>query len=534
MVRGIFLLLPSLLSVVVHANDWSEPCFGECSYDISGSGVSGTVYISGSSSAVSDITTAGGWDILDCDSDSTAQDIRAICGSGNSTCDHLYEGGAIGTIVRLPENCTQMPFARISDTWDHEDQSMPAEKRSRLFYRQGSAVVKGFSLDTNFSAIDPSQYGNVSFWVQGTSMPGASFASASTSGKRALHERSSFGWVQQSLNNISQFSKNVSENVPPINVQKQGVLFNESIACPAIGNIPPFAADVAVAIDAQVDATLQYGVAVSGTLVPPEMSEFGLFAGLSGSIDGTLIANATAATTLTTGIIPLLQVGIPVLDIPGILTIGPTFELNVEATAMLDVDLNLAVGLNYNISNAELYFPPSSNSATSGGIFMPGDTNVQLSASPNVTSQTTLTAHLIPTVAFGINALSGVAQATVDLDLDASVTLDLDLQASMSSNTTGNTTGSAFGGSVNITSEFDVNAGADASFLAFFDKSTTVTLFSKTFELFQENFGNAAAKRMARRAPRPLRRSSLTCPVVALETIESIIDIEKAASSLSG
>lgn len=56
-----------------------------------------------------------------------------------------------------------------------------------------------------------------------------------------------------------------------------------------------------------------------------------------------------------------------------ILSIGPTFDVNVEADAVLGLAADLQVGLVYNISNAQLVFPPS-GSAQSGGEFNIGDT----------------------------------------------------------------------------------------------------------------------------------------------------------------
>lgn len=56
-----------------------------------------------------------------------------------------------------------------------------------------------------------------------------------------------------------------------------------------------------------------------------------------------------------------------------ILSIGPTFDVNVEADAVLDLAVDLQVGLVYNISNAQLVFP-STGSAQSRGEFNIGDT----------------------------------------------------------------------------------------------------------------------------------------------------------------
>jgi hypothetical protein len=58
----------------------------------------------GSSDAISDISNAAGWSIMDCDSSSEeAQTIRLVCHNPDAGCERLFEGGAEDTIVRLPE-----------------------------------------------------------------------------------------------------------------------------------------------------------------------------------------------------------------------------------------------------------------------------------------------------------------------------------------------------------------------------------------------------------------------------------------------
>ena len=58
----------------------------------------------GASGAISDITPAAGWQILSCDPNGMDQDIRLVCMHDDASCDHLLEGGAENTIVRLPES----------------------------------------------------------------------------------------------------------------------------------------------------------------------------------------------------------------------------------------------------------------------------------------------------------------------------------------------------------------------------------------------------------------------------------------------
>lgn len=42
--------------------------------------------------------------MLTCDPESLSQDVRAVCQTDGSDCDHVYLNGAEGTIVRLPED----------------------------------------------------------------------------------------------------------------------------------------------------------------------------------------------------------------------------------------------------------------------------------------------------------------------------------------------------------------------------------------------------------------------------------------------
>jgi hypothetical protein len=113
---------------VLAANDWLVPCLqGQCSWDLPvDSGASGNLQIVrshshlptcpkrafeytddypqwGPTTAISDITSAAGWQITHCDSEATAQDIQLVCANANSSCDHLFQGGAVDTIVRLPD-----------------------------------------------------------------------------------------------------------------------------------------------------------------------------------------------------------------------------------------------------------------------------------------------------------------------------------------------------------------------------------------------------------------------------------------------
>jgi hypothetical protein len=104
---------------------------------------------------------------------------------------------------------------------------------------------------------------------------------------------------------------------------------------------------------------------------------------------------------------------------------------------------------------------------------MPSIAEVTFSANPDVGATLSATAHLIPQVSLGVNALGGAASATVFLNLDAS----LGLQGSVSvSNPQPCLSGNA---------DINVGVGAQGSFFGLFDASTGNSLFDKNFPLFQ-------------------------------------------------
>ncbi|KAJ3968915.1 hypothetical protein EV361DRAFT_383525 [Lentinula raphanica] len=427
------------------ANDWNTPCFdGTCQYSLTaapGQNGSGTMQIWGSSNAISDITSAAGWQILNCSATAMAQDIRLVCMSSDTEeagCDHLFQaGGAEGKLVRLPENCGMSPFARVANAYISGDQSLPSNISARFVRRDGNGTsnstvpqVHGLSLDANFSAVDPSKYGNVNIAIQGANYPGADVSGTliSTSASQRRTRLASRGLTDfvgnaiSSLKDLNDVNVNKTIALPPVSVDKSATLLNKDIKC---GNVD---ITVDLGVDGKASAQVSLGVAAQGTIVPPNLADFAVTVGMDALIDGTLDLNAGVSTTFDTGKIEVVPpLGIPGLDFPGILTIGPSFDVKAEATAKLDLAADLKVGIVYNISNAQLVFPDKDNQ--SGGNFNVGDTPLTLSLTPSVKSTGSLTAHLIPSLNLGVQALDNLASATVFLDLDASATMQLSLDA---------------------------------------------------------------------------------------------------------
>ncbi|KDQ25430.1 hypothetical protein PLEOSDRAFT_1046128, partial [Pleurotus ostreatus PC15] len=143
--------------------------------------------------AITDITPAAGWVVLDCDANAASQEIRLV---------HLFEGdGPVHKYVRLPESCGSEPFARIADYRVHENQSIPEHAASKISRRDGVAPqVFSVSIDDDFARVDETKYGKVFALVVGTNMPGidTNFAIPQGIDNKDVADK----WAQQAMNGM--------------------------------------------------------------------------------------------------------------------------------------------------------------------------------------------------------------------------------------------------------------------------------------------------------------------------------------------
>ncbi|KAH6918104.1 hypothetical protein BKA70DRAFT_1088991 [Coprinopsis sp. MPI-PUGE-AT-0042] len=614
MVAPTFILfyLFSLLGSAFAANDWSKPCLsGVCFYDLPTSdvGASGTLKIWGSPDAITDITTAAGWEIIDCKPDVTTQDIRLVC-TGDEKCEHLYKNiGAEGKIVRLPENCGSNAFAHISRAWVPENQSIPENISKRLVRRDGvEPEVKALRLDTNFAAADPAKVGDVNFALTGANVPGAKdqiefpegpneiarrgffkklFKGAKklvkgvvngakkavkkvVDGSSAVHAYHCSNLVIKDLNTV-EIDK--TKTLKPVEFSKVFTLVDETLNC------PPIQGRLKVDVDAKGNAAASINVAAEGTIIPPKVKDFAVTANLDGAIDGVIDIAAGLTGRLDSGTIKLIEVGIPGLSFPGILTIGPSFRVDARATAALDMTADLKVGISYKLDNAVLVFPSDSKKAQQqGSSFKIGDTPLKLAVVPSVKATGTVEAHLIPSLNLGISALAGLADARVFLELDASAAMKLEVEgraAAVASVNLAQSSAAAlpatpqpsqglpqqarslqirgsrpighdyfarqlatqtdvqgtFGGCFEISVGLAVNAGADADFFGLFDFDKKFSLFKEDFELFKKCFGDRANERrsLSGRYARRVSEMSVRSPLPVLHTLQRRLECSVSA-----
>ncbi|KAJ6551968.1 hypothetical protein B0H19DRAFT_1159503 [Mycena capillaripes] len=554
------------------ANDWSSPCFdGHCSYDIpTSSEVSGTLRIWGAADAISDITPAAGWTILDCEKGAMAQDVRLVC-HDSSGCPHLAQNtGSVGKLVRLPESCGQSAFARVTRDWVHQNQTLPAELANKLRRRDGELPqVKGLSIDADFNSVEVSQAVPVNFAIHGLTAsvpenPAPQRRSRLARAPSTVTDRSVISVLQQAFQEFNSFNQSLMQKLPEVNFKKTFPLFDEKVSCPAVGKIPAFDASVSGSVDACMVANVTLAVTAVGTLMPANLTKFGVVVGVDADLEGTLTLKSSASATLDSGKVELFQVGIPGLDFPGILTIGPSFKVAGEVSGKVDIDMDLTVDLSYCISGAKLFYPPSAYN-TNSGKFTPNNSPLNFSVAPALASDATITAHIIPSLDFGVDAIGGLATAAlfVEFDTSSTITTSLDAAASVSGNAS--TSGvavtnksSSLNGCVDIGAGLSINAGADldnqvGELFQALNFDPNVNLFTKNFDFFKKCFGTQASNSTSSRRDlepmslseseysvemfRPRRRetkraSQLSCPTSGSSKVVSVADAVVSSASI--
>ncbi|KAJ7181163.1 hypothetical protein C8R46DRAFT_885714 [Mycena filopes] len=491
----------------------------------------------GSPDAITDITTAAGWQILGCDSTALNQSIRLVCMDDpedpSSNCGHLYQNtGAVNKLVRLPQNCGASAFARISDAWVPADQSIPASIQARIVRRDGTPpVVKALALDVNFAAVDYSKCGQVRAPRPHSHNHSHDALCVVVSGDTAsgtvsAGNQSASAALEGNLVNVAGATGTLK--LKPLALKKSVNLINTSVNC------GPAAASLKVDMAANTNAQATISVTAKGTVVPPSIPTFQVVAGVTADIGGTVTVAAGLNGHLDSGVINLLTTGVPGLDFPGILTVGPIFKVDTQFVGDVQVPLAMTVGINFAVNNATLTFPPSASTSPSASAFSVGDMPLTLNAEANVKATGTMTATLTPSLNLGVTALGNTASAQIFLSFDTSAALTMTLNAGVIANATTDNTlvtraaaaSASFSGCVKVNTGIAVNVGASGTFFTVITKTTKAVLFSKNFTVFTKCFGvpakpaAAAAKktRFARSTPRVsrldrVRRAALSCPI---------------------
>lgn len=97
-----------------------------------------------------------------------------------------------------------------------------------------------------------------------------------------------FSFLQQTQLTIPEFNsfdQRITKNLPPVSVSKTFPVFSKSLSC---AGPPTFDSSITADVTANANAVIALGMAAAGTVVPPRLTDFGLFAGMDAQLDGTL------------------------------------------------------------------------------------------------------------------------------------------------------------------------------------------------------------------------------------------------------
>ncbi len=158
--------------------------------------------------------------------------------------------------------------------------------------------MRALTLDTDFASADTSKTGTVNFVLQGANVPGADadLSSVSTTAnikrmrrvtqrgfgdflKNAIKSESRLPFVfitdasGLAITNALQNKIDESNSFDiPVDVDQSFNLVNETVNC------PPVSAKLNIDVQAKAHAVATIGVAASGTIVPPNIDNFGITA----------------------------------------------------------------------------------------------------------------------------------------------------------------------------------------------------------------------------------------------------------------
>lgn len=95
--------------------------------------------------------------------------------------------------------------------------------------------------------------------------------------------------------NLTALSFNINDSdTKDFSYDKSYTLFDQSISCPASGAFPAFTGGFDVAVEAKADFEVAYGLAAVGSIIPPEINDFGVFVNVDATLNGILTVDANA------------------------------------------------------------------------------------------------------------------------------------------------------------------------------------------------------------------------------------------------
>ncbi|KAJ8507236.1 hypothetical protein ONZ45_g10378 [Pleurotus djamor] len=442
-------LTARFLDVVFAANDWSKPCFqGECAYDLPDhTGTSGILKLSASPRALTDVTPAAGWVILDCDPKTLDQDVRLVCQDDHleSGCRHVFDhGGPIDKLVRLPESCGHGPFARIANIVAANDQSLPTHVLSKIVKRDGvMPQVHTMTIDGNFADIDHLKTGPINMTFVGATVPGLDLNEAFADGAwddivggldaakkwvakavktvaKAIADGANI--ITDGLKDLSNLIKEKSK----FNIKPEVRSSNVSLETSPLDWSHPLnlkqcpTGKVGAKLTCKGWLQAKIGIVLVGSLVPPEIKDLATFGGVDGEFDALFNLNLLLEGGFTVKKKIIQDHGLPGLTIPKIITVGPYVSVDGKIQGHLKIDVNLDVHLNYVINELQLWYPKgAADKYAHRDPVQSKQSELTMEATASIKAEGLIQGTITPTIYLGLTIAGGRATANMHVGADA-------------------------------------------------------------------------------------------------------------------
>jgi hypothetical protein len=156
---------------------------------------------------------------------------------------------------------------------------------------------------------------------------------------------------------VKKWNKDDTHTFGPLDVHKNFPIFDGSIDCLVPGSGLGFSANAHLDTDVGVSVTLTIGYIVSGKIFPPRITRAAFTTALEGDAHAVFNVRAEAIGTFDTGLLKLYEIGLPELNIPGIITVGPSFVIQAQAKATLGVITQARITADYKLSKLQFVFP---------------------------------------------------------------------------------------------------------------------------------------------------------------------------------
>ncbi|KAJ7033519.1 hypothetical protein C8F04DRAFT_1353684 [Mycena alexandri] len=553
LINKFILLLPFAAAFVRAANDWSVKCQGECSYDTNGTkgrAFASVLLAADNSQVLSDITSAASWELLDCPADWSfgSKDVRLVCVADDPTqdCNDVTDGGAVDTLVRLPEDCGTGPFARIATWGVSKDQTIPAGSiaASKLKLRKRGAPpaqIMAATLDWKLGEV-PASRGTVKLELKASNKAATHSQIVSTRNlKHALRalpidRRFDIGDIGSAIagaaGSVVDGVKNatadaaaaagaVVDGAKNATADAAGAVGNDTAAAAgAIGDAAGAAGDVAK--NATADAAAAAGAAnninigQNGALDTISVKDnFPLFdSSLSCNVDlfgfdATVNANVDLDAQMNVGFAVLMNGTVvpPAIDKFGLAAAVSGYAngtINISALLSGDIDSgNIPVfkaglpglslpGLFTLGPEAEINVAAGAGFDVNADVAIPITWNFPLLdfVIPPTEGNATGDATQSDTSAdFSASFTPGTLNANADVHVIPSLNFGIDALAGFAKAEVTIADDFSMDGCVTMSTGINVNAGARGTFLKFFNDATTIPIFNKRAQLFQKCFG---------------------------------------------